>query len=271
MLPASLPAPADVLAALHAANAQRLPLRLQLRWYDSVTSTMDVAEEAAREGAAEGLVIAAGEQTRGRGRRGRVWSSPPGAGLYLTLLFRPPLGGPFSSALPLMTLAAGVAVRDAILRATGLAADLKWPNDLIVDRRKLAGILCEGLAIGTPEQALLVGVGINVRAAAHPGPVAVRATSLEAELTRTVERAVLLEPLLVALPRAYDALRQGMAGDILRSWRAASPSAEHRGVEWHDANGMHRGTTAGIDDTGALLVRTDHGIERVVAGELTWM
>jgi BirA family biotin operon repressor/biotin-[acetyl-CoA-carboxylase] ligase len=221
--------------------------------------------------AAEGLVIAADEQTHGRGRRGRIWSSPPGAGVYLTFVVRPPLDDVAAPVLSLLTLASGVAVREAVMQATGFTPDLKWPNDIVVGRRKLAGILAEGLGIGTPGQAVLIGVGLNLLTAAHPGEIASRATSLEAELGRRLDRGTVLEELLVAVPRRYDELRRGNADDILRAWRAASPSAIGRMVEWQDAERQHRGTTAGVDHTGALLVTTAHGTERVLAGELTWV
>ena len=271
MLPAASPPPPDVIGAVNAAVARGLPMLLELRWFATVTSTMDVAEEAAQAGAAEGLVIAADEQTRGRGRRGRQWSSPPGAGVYLTFLFRPPLERSSSPTLAVLTLAAGVAVRDAISRATGFAPELKWPNDLVVGRRKLAGILSEGIGIGSVDQTVLVGVGINVLGVAHPGAIAERATSLEAELGRRTDRGLLLEELLVAMPRAYDALRGGNVDDILRIWRSASPSAFGREVEWQTADGNRRGTTAGIDHSGALLVTTAQATERILAGELTWI
>lgn len=271
MMPAAIPAPAEMLAAVNAAAARGGPLRLDFRWFATVASTMDVAEEAVQSGAAEGLVIAAEEQTHGRGRRGRSWSSPAGAGLYLTFVLRPPYSDASSSALPLLTLAVGVAVRDAVGRATGFFPELKWPNDLIVGRRKLAGILSEGIAVGSPEQSVLVGIGINVLAAAHPGEIAARATSLESELGRTVNRGVLLEELLVAVPQAYDDLRRGNMDDILRAWRRASPSAVGQVVEWRDLTGTHRGVTAGVDATGALLVTTEHGTSRVLAGEMSWV
>ena len=271
MLPASAPAPPDVAAAANAASARVSHVRLDVRWYSTVTSTMDIAGEAAQGGAAEGLVIASEEQTRGRGRRGREWSSPPGAGLYLTFVLRPALDEAASSTLSLLTLAVGVAVRGAIITATGFHPELKWPNDVMVEHRKLAGILSEGFGIGTPQQTVLVGIGINVRAASHPGDVAIRATSLEGELGRPVERAPLLEQVLVAVPTAYDQLRRGNVDDILQAWREAAPSAFGRGVEWRNAMEVRRGRTAGIDQTGALLVQTADGVERVVGGELTWM
>jgi BirA family transcriptional regulator, biotin operon repressor / biotin---[acetyl-CoA-carboxylase] ligase len=270
MLPAPSPAPADVMAAFNAAVARSVGVRLHLCWYPTVTSTMDVAEDAAQAGGAEGLVIVAEEQTHGRGRRGRAWSSPAGAGLYLTFVFRPPHEPAAPSPLTLLTLAAGVAVRQAVGRASGFHPELKWPNDLMIGRRKLAGILAEGLDVGTPSQTVLVGVGVNILAAVYPGDIAARATSLESELGRVVDRALLLEEILVAVPQAYDDLRRGKADDILRGWRRGGPSADGAEVEWHAPEGVRRGTTRGIDQSGALLVSSNGVVERIVGGELTW-
>jgi BirA family biotin operon repressor/biotin-[acetyl-CoA-carboxylase] ligase len=246
-------------------------MRLDVRWFPTVTSTMDVAAEAADAGAGEGLVIVAEEQTAGRGRRGRPWSSPAGSGLYVSFVFRPPAEALSAPLLAPLTLAAGVAVRRAIIGATGLTPELKWPNDVVVGRRKLAGILAEGVGIGTAAQTVILGVGINVSGASHPGEIAQRATSLEAELGHAIEREPVLEELLIQIPAAYDQLRRGDADDILRSWRQASASAVGSAVEWTAVEGVRRGTTAGIDDDGALLVRTAGGTERVVAGEVRWL
>lgn len=231
-----------------------------VRWHASVPSTMNIAASLANAGAPHGVVIAAEQQTAGRGRRGSTWVSPPGAGLYFSLVARPSI-----SSLPLLTLAAGVGVRDGIAHASGLHADLKWPNDLFVGKRKLAGILAEGISIGTPDQAVIVGVGVNVQPAAFPPDVAARATSIEGELGRPVNRDTLLAAILDALSARLSALDQN-AGDILQAWRAASPSAAGTRVEWDG----HRGVTAGIDDAGALLVQTATGVERIIAGELHW-
>lgn len=240
-----------------------------VRWHRSVPSTMDIAAALATQGAAHGVVVAAEQQTAGRGRRGSPWQSPPGAGLYFSFIVRPTLQvpGPKPQApLSLLTLAAGVAVRDGIAAASGLQAELKWPNDLLVAKRKFAGILAEGIAIGTPEQAVIVGVGVNLQPASFPPDVAARATSIEGELGRAVDRHTVLAAMLDALSARLAALDQN-AGDILQAWRAASPSAVGTGVEWDG----HRGVTAGIDDTGALLVKTASGVERIIAGELHWM
>ena len=239
-----------------------------VRWHASVPSTMDIAAALATQGAAHGVVVAAEQQTAGRGRRGSTWVSPPGAGLYFSIVMRPAFAKATARTptLSLLTLACGVGVREGIAAASGLQAQLKWPNDLLVGKCKLAGILAEGLAIGTPEQAVIVGVGVNVQPASYPPDVAARATSIEGELGRAVDRDAVLAAVLDALTARLAALDQN-AGDILQAWRAASPSAVGTRVEWDG----HRGVTAGIDDTGALLVKTASGVERIIAGELHWM
>ena len=235
--------------------------RFDVRWHASLPSTMDAASALAHEGARHGVVIVADEQTAGRGRRGATWQSPVGAGLYLSFIARP--SNP--AALSLVTLASGVAVREGIERTTGFAPDLKWPNDLIVGRRKLAGILAEGVGIGSAGPGVVIGVGVNLQPAAYPPDVAARATSLEGELGKPVDRDHLFEAIVTALWDRLAALDQ-KPGDILQAWRAASPNATGTRVEW---DGRH-GTTAGIDDSGALLIKTNTGIERIISGELQW-
>ncbi|MFA5909477.1 MAG: biotin--[acetyl-CoA-carboxylase] ligase [Vicinamibacterales bacterium] len=255
--------PDDLAAALGALRDRRPGLRLDVRWHAAVTSTMDVAANLAAAGAEPGVVVGADQQTAGRGRRGHAWESPPAAGLYFSFIARPPLQA--NASLPLLTLAAGVAVRDGVLAAVGWAPQLKWPNDVMVGRRKLAGILAEGLGVGTPAQAVVIGVGLNLLPSAYPPEVVARATSLEAELGRAVDRGQVLAEVLAALTDRLATLA-GSPGDILQAWRAASPSATGTRVEWDGRTG----TTAGIDESGALLIRTPSGIERVIAGEVHW-
>jgi len=256
--------PEELAAPVAALSARRPDAHFDVRWHASVPSTMDLAAAHARDGAQHGVVVVADEQTAGRGRRGTNWASPPGAGLYFSLVARP---SPDSSdGLSLMTLAAGVGVRDGIVAATGLAPDLKWPNDLIVGKRKLAGILAEGLAIGTPDQAVIIGVGVNVQPAAYPADVAERATSIEGELGRPIDRGELLAAVLISL---WDrlALLPKSPGDILQAWRCASPNAIGTRVDWDGRDGV----TAGVDESGALLVTSAGRTERIIAGELRWM
>lgn len=252
--------PEEYAAALAALRDERPDAAVDVRWHASLPSTMDVAASMVHEGAAHGVVVLAEQQTAGRGRRGATWQSPPGAGLYFSFVARQA-----GANLSMLTLAAGVAVREGIVASSGLSADLKWPNDLIVGRRKLAGILAEGLAIGTPDQAVVVGVGINVQPAAYPSDVSARATSIEGELGRAIDRGRLLAAVLAAL---WDRLSQldRSPGDILQAWRAASPNALGTRVDWDAKHGI----TAGVDDTGALLIRTSAGIERIISGELNW-
>lgn len=263
--------PADIAEALEAARARLMDTALGVQWHETVTSTMDVAEALANAGAAEGLVVAAGAQTEGRGRRGRVWHSPPGAGLYLTFLLRPSLDVLRIDHLGLLTLASGLAVREAMQRATGFSAELKWPNDVMVGRRKLAGILAEGLGLGTGDQVVLLGMGVNLLSAQRPLEIALRATSLEEETGRVPDRGRLVEELLVAVMEEYRRLCRGEADTMLRAWCRAAPSIEGHPVQWQADRQTRRGTTAGIAGDGALLVRTPTGVERVVAGEVIWL
>jgi BirA family biotin operon repressor/biotin-[acetyl-CoA-carboxylase] ligase len=241
---------------------------LRVLWYPSVTSTMDVAAEAVANGAGGGVVIVADEQTEGRGRLGRTWSSPPGAGLYVSIILRPPVGEE-RRILPLVTLATGVGVRHAIAAVSGLGTELKWPNDVMIGRRKLAGILAEGSSLGTSDQAIVIGIGINTLRSSHPAEIAERATSLEDALGYSVDREALLESVLAGVTWRCSELCAGDGDGILRAWREVSPSAEGAAVEI--AGSGKRGVTAGIDDDGALLVRTATGTERVIAGQLLWL
>ena len=252
----------DLEAVVATVRERRPGARLDVRWYSSLPSKMDAAAALANDGAAHGVVVVADEQTQGRGRRGTTWASPAAAGLYFSFVARPQT----RQALSLITLAAGVAVRDGISAATGLTADLKWPNDVMIGKRKLAGILAEGLAVGTPDQAVVIGIGVNARTAAYPPDVRARATSIEGEVGRPVDRGELLSAILIALWDSLAGLAQS-PGDILRAWRAASPNAIGTRVEWE----MRHGVTAGVDDDGALLVKTSSGIQRVIAGEVKWM
>ncbi len=116
----------------------------------------------------------------------------------------------------------------------------------------------------------MLGVGINVQRASYPPEIAARATSIEAELGRSIDRTILLDELLVTIPARYNRLCQGDADDILRAWRIAAPSARGTRVEWSTPQGPRHGVTAGIDDAGALLVQTASGLERIIAGEIRW-
>ncbi len=169
-----------------------------------------------------------------------------------------------------MSLTAGVAFAEAVRLCTHLPVTIKWPNDLVVDRRKLAGILTEASGGGRFEH-VIVGFGLNLRSAAYPPEIADRATSIEAELGRPIDRGAVLVQCLQSVDLWSDALRAGKADAILERWRALAPAACGSQVECAGPAGPLRGITAGIDQDGALLVRTSEGVERIVAGEVKWL
>jgi BirA family biotin operon repressor/biotin-[acetyl-CoA-carboxylase] ligase len=237
-------------------------------WYSDVSSTSDVAATLAGRGAAEGLVVAANAQSAGRGRLGRVWISPPGAGLYVSVVLRPE-----QNVIPLVTIAAGVAVAEGIQTATGLRAELKWPNDVYAGPRKVAGVLAEAGANagdGPIIRHVVLGFGINVMPAAYPRDIAARATSLEEELGRGVDRTMLMVECLAALARRYADLREGRSAAVIESWRIRATARLGRKVQWESTGVPLEGIAEDIDETGALVVRTRSGPIRVTSGEVTW-
>jgi BirA family biotin operon repressor/biotin-[acetyl-CoA-carboxylase] ligase len=257
------PVPEDLAAALAAVRGELPPLAGPVVFFHQTASTNDTALALAADGAAEGLVVIADAQTAGRGRQGRVWHSPAASGLYVSVILRPA-----ARAASLLTLAAGVALAEGVEAATALTADIKWPNDLLIGRRKLAGILAESAAAGLA--CVVLGYGINVHAREWPADIQTRATSLESELGRSVERWALCAHTLSALARRYRDLKAGRFDAILDAWRRRSPSCRDARVSWHTPAGLVSGITAGIDDQGALLVRAGERIDRIVGGAVTW-
>ena len=233
-----------------------------------VDSTNDVVAARARLGAPEGLIVVAETQTQGRGRQGRTWHSPAGSGLYVSVLFRPP-----AEAARLLSLAGGVAIGEAVRDSTGLAVELKWPNDLLAPggKRKLAGILVEGSAEGSRIDYVVFGFGINIRPGAYPADLRNQATSIEEELGRAVDPSMVLEHSIAALDRRYDDLLSGRTAAILARWTELCPRARGAKVQWADGAAARAGITDGIDETGALLVVTPQGRERVISGDVTWL
>jgi BirA family biotin operon repressor/biotin-[acetyl-CoA-carboxylase] ligase len=255
--------PADVSEPLARAADRLGPFAQPLLWYATVPSTNDVAARLAERGAPEGCVVAANAQSAGRGRQGRAWASPPGAGLYVSTVLRP---GP--DAIRAVTIAAGVAVADGIEAATGLQVALKWPNDVYAGERKMAGVLAEA-ADGLAH--VILGIGINVMPAAYPPDVAARATSLEEELGRAVDRGLLLAECLVALAARYADLQSGRIAAVIEGWRRRAAPTLGRRVRWDAAGAVAEGVAEDIDQTGALVVRTRTGIVSVTAGEVVWI
>lgn len=263
------PLPLDFADAFEAARDRLAPLGRRVVFFTRTGSTNDEALALAAGDDAEGVVVIADEQTAGRGRRGHVWHSPPGSGLYVSIVLRPSRNATADTRTTgLLTLAAGVSLAEAVEATTGLHADIKWPNDLLVGRRKLAGILAESAAADLGY--VVLGYGLNVSARALPPEVAHRATSIESELGRPVDRARLGVETIAAVARRYRDLVHGRFDAILDAWRRRSPSSREARVTWHTRSGPQSGVTDGIDDRGALLVRVGDRVERIVGGELVW-
>jgi len=271
--------PDHLQSLLDAARGELGPFGRDGRVVATTRSTNDDALAWAGAGAPEGAWIVAGSQTAGRGRRGRIWASPSGAGLYASVVFRPrPVVPPAGDdpAMTLLTVMAGVAVVEAIVDATGVRATLKWPNDVVVEAagaapRKLAGILAEGVMTGPRLSAVVVGLGVNLRPSAYPPEIAARAVSLEALVGRAVDADGMLVAILAALARRRRALAEPDGGPaLLEAWRTWSPSATGARIRWRQQDQICEGVTAGIDDAGALRVRMRGGDARLVAGEVEW-
>ena len=258
----------DELAEPLARARQRLGgLGGHLLWFEEVSSTNDVASRLATDtGAGEGCVVVANAQRLGRGRRGREWASPPGAGLYVSVVLRPT-----PHAVSLLTIAAGVAVAEGVQAASGLDTRVKWPNDVYIGGRKVAGILAEGGVSADGQPHVILGFGINVRPAAWPPDVAARATSLDGELGRETDRGLVLSECLAALWARYTELQEHRGGSVVQAWRARAAGMLGREVEWEAAGATQRGVAENIDEAGALLVRTAAGSARIISGEVRWL
>jgi BirA family biotin operon repressor/biotin-[acetyl-CoA-carboxylase] ligase len=263
--------PSDLAAALRAVGARRRRLGDPLYYFHETTSTNDVAASYAERGAPEGTTVIAATQTSGRGRLGRSWYSPHGAGLYLSVVIRAARAAPF------LTLAGGVAVAEGVRSATGLPLEIKWPNDVVTRgtggpsrRRKVAGVLAEASSTTDGLQHVILGIGINLSPASYPQELADRASSIETELGRAVEHGVVLAEVLVALAAELEPLARGEVAGLLARWRRLARSSMGAAVECDTPLGRASGIAKGIADDGALLVKVGDRVERVIAGEVVW-
>jgi BirA family transcriptional regulator, biotin operon repressor / biotin---[acetyl-CoA-carboxylase] ligase len=235
--------------------------------FDSIGSTNTEAARQAAAGAAEGLCIVAREQTAGRGREQRTWTSPLDAGLYVSVVLRPRIEQSFWS---LITLTAAVAVADALKSSMGLDVDIKWPNDIQAHSRKLCGILAETVD-SVAGRAVVLGIGVNLKRTAYPSTLSDTAIALE-ELTETTPDAeILLAALLDRLSFWYDGLQmKNGQGVILGEWTSRSSYAEGKRVRVQLRDEVINGVTRGLEPDGGLRVETDSGeVKTVRAGDVS--
>ena len=281
--------PPDFVEAFDRARARFGRLGAPVLFFSTTESTNDVASALATSGGPgsnAGAVVVADTQTAGRGRRGRSWFSPPGAGLYVSVVLDPGRASQEPDrALALLTLAAGVALADAVYRTTGLAPDIKWPNDLLIGRRKLAGILAEGITSG-PEvrlkpDATLVDARVTRVVPGNTGSMSHR---------RRIRRSWAIAPrrwnpssdvgsiARRSAPKRWRRWRRGTttcspAGSMLFSTRGMLPAlrAAAARVQWETPEGSQSGTTAGVDDRGRCSCAWARALVRLVAGEVVWI
>ena len=248
-----------------------------LRWFDEVDSTNRVALDEARRGTPEGLVVLAGTLTAGRGRLGRSWSAPPGSALLTSILLRPSLP---ADRLHLLTAAVALSASDACLKTGGFRPGLKWPNDLVVDGsllgvegdRKLAGVLAESVAGASGIEAVVVGIGINLR---WPRPLppelaALESTAIDAAgvVGRKVDAGRTLVQLLARLEERLRALEEPEGWRTVASEHRARCTTLNRAVRVELPTETFTGVAADLTDEGHLLVDVGACLRTVVAGDV---
>jgi BirA family biotin operon repressor/biotin-[acetyl-CoA-carboxylase] ligase len=230
--------------------------------FETLDSTNTEAARWAMQGAAEGLCIVADEQTAGRGRLDRQWVSPKGAGLYVSIVLRPSLP---QQRLPLLTLMASLAVCDALREIAGIEGDIKWPNDVLVQERKICGILSEVIET-TSGRAVIIGIGINLTNKDFPQTLVGRAIAVEAITGIIPQPEKLLQVLLKTFSNRYEVL-QGENGEAatVEAWsRLSSFANDKRVVVVVDGQIVTEGLSVGLERDGALRLRTNDGTIRTI-------
>jgi BirA family biotin operon repressor/biotin-[acetyl-CoA-carboxylase] ligase len=236
--------------------------------FERTTSTNDVIEKLARDGVKEGAVVFAESQTKGRGRLGRKWISPERKGLWFSVLLRPGLRPQETTQL---TVASATALRRAIQSETGLRPEIKWPNDIVIGGKKVAGILTELSAELDRVRHIILGIGVDVNQVAGEFPPELRklATSLKIESGRAISRAALATAILRELDSDYARICGGGFAEVADEWQEHCKTIG-RQVTIQIGERRIRGRAESLDDDGALLLRTDHGrLERITGGDVT--
>jgi BirA family biotin operon repressor/biotin-[acetyl-CoA-carboxylase] ligase len=239
----------------------------KIRYFSRIDSTNQYAKRIAEEGAEDGTLVIADEQTAGKGRSGRHWVTPPGEAIAFTLLLRPPLS---PDRISMVTLVMGMAVAEAFRSLYDLPAGIKWPNDIVTGGRKLCGILTEMSAEVQKVHYIVIGVGINANMCAFPDEISQIATSLKIETGQDVNRAQIIARTMECFERCYAVFEKD--GDLSGLMDDYNALLINRGkvVRVLDPAGEYSGTALGINRRGELIVRRDDGTEcSVYAGEVS--
>jgi BirA family biotin operon repressor/biotin-[acetyl-CoA-carboxylase] ligase len=240
----------------------------EIHWHPSLASTNDTAKELAESGSSEGTSVIADEQTSGRGRHGRSWHSPSGQALYLSLILRPNVE---AEKLQLITLSAAVAATETGKQFTGgaTALDIKWPNDVLVNSKKVCGILVESAFESSKVKYAILGIGFNLNQTAFPDEIADSATSLRVVSGRDFDRREFALALLNSLGEWYSKIARGQAAAVINRWCQLSSYATGKSVIVDPGQRNLRGVTCGLTETGALLLRANDGnLTAINAGEI---
>lgn len=240
----------------------------EVLFFDRIDSTNRVALEMASDGMPGGLLILSDSQKRGKGRLDREWFSPAGANLYFSLLLRPYLP---TREFPLFSMAASLGLRDSIQRATGLSSEIKWPNDILIEEKKLAGILLESKTAGGETTPLVIGIGVNVNVdpEGFPPDLQQSATSLKAVLGHPVDRTDLLNVVLEALSEQVRLLQEGKKDLLIQRIQKECTTLGKR-VRVNTLRQEFEGLAEEIEDDGALLIRMGDGRRRrILIGDIT--
>ncbi len=236
-----------------------------IKYFDVLTSTNDKCYEEAEAKAPMGTVVVAGSQSQGRGRHGRHWESPNRDGLWFSLLLRPSLKPREAMSLTLVT---AVGICRGLDYYSGLGAAIKWPNDILIDERKLCGILSEMKAEGDKLHYVVIGIGINIRTSAIASEVALRAIGMEEALSVSVDKDELLCHVLTGLESCYDEYFQNGAAELRREWEERSMMI-NKEVEVSTANGTISGEVIGLSEEGFLRILTpEHKVAQIISGDV---
>ncbi|NPV45181.1 MAG: biotin--[acetyl-CoA-carboxylase] ligase [Firmicutes bacterium] len=240
----------------------------EVKYYSKIDSTNTEAKKLAQMGGKEGTVVIAEEQTGGRGRRGRAWNAPFGMGIWVSVILRPQISPVGASSL---TLVAAVASAKAVRNVTGLPVKIKWPNDLMLNSKKVGGILTELSAEIEVVNFIVVGIGINVNNESFPEELREIATSLKIEQAgkEKLDRVQLLCELLHRFEEGYSAFIAGRQKEILKQWKGLSDTLGNI-VRVIGPSSIIEGRAVDLDETGALLVEKEDGsVERIISGDVS--
>jgi len=232
-------------------------------YFDSLSSTMDTAMQLGLKGMAEGTLVIAETQSKGRGRLGRIWFSPKYKGIYLSLILRPKIS---PEKAPILTLLTAVSICEAIKEVTGLVCEIKWPNDIMLHNKKLGGILTELNAEVDAVNFVIIGFGLNVNN--DKKSLISTATSLKEQLKENINRLLLLQEILRKIENNYLGLEKKGAAAIIEKWRQNNITLGRRVKAYYHKEHVE-GLAQDIDADGGLIIRNDAGLrQKIMAGDV---